>query len=159
MNIQNSIAANSSGRDCKLPQATTVINSIIEDGSCNTSALSVDPKLGPLADNGGPTKTHALYIGSPAIDAGDDTICANSPINNLDQRGEARPVGVHCDIGAYEGAIKEQTSFFIIPERQNRHLWFINIGIVSGCQLFLKPNSANKTALFHASLPFIATFT
>jgi hypothetical protein len=61
-----------------------------------------DPLLGPLADNGGPTQTHALLAGSPAIDQGWCT--------GLDQRGVRRPVNIphvpnagnHCDIGAYE---------------------------------------------------------
>ena len=55
-----------------------------------------------LADNGGLTKTMALYANSPLVDAGDDNICANSLVNNVDQRGMARPYGSHCDIGAYE---------------------------------------------------------
>jgi hypothetical protein len=61
--------------------------------------LSVDPKLGPLQNNGGPTQTHALLAGSPAIDAG----------NNLaslifDERGPnyARVSGASADIGAFE---------------------------------------------------------
>lgn len=46
-------------------------NNIIEDGSfTGTGILNVDPKLGPLANNGGSTLTHALLKGSPAIDAG-----------------------------------------------------------------------------------------
>ncbi|HEX5948942.1 MAG TPA: CSLREA domain-containing protein [Actinomycetota bacterium] len=53
----------------------------------------VDPLLGPLTDNGGPTMTHALLSGSPAIDAGGPGCAGN------DQRGLAR---VDCDIGAYE---------------------------------------------------------
>jgi predicted outer membrane repeat protein len=58
--------------------------------------------LGPLQDNGGPTWTHALFAGNNAIDAGDNALCASWPINNLDQRGAARPQGSRCDIGAYE---------------------------------------------------------
>ncbi len=54
-------------------------------------------KLGPLQDNGGPTFTHALLCGSPAINAGDDT---DAP--DTDQRGFARIVGGSIDIGAYE---------------------------------------------------------
>jgi predicted outer membrane repeat protein len=103
INLSNSIVANS-GSDCVKNASTITADShnIIEDGSCVTSALSVDPKLGPLANNGGPTKTHALLAGSPAIDAGDNATCAAPPVNNLDQRGETRPVGSACDIGAYE---------------------------------------------------------
>ncbi|MGD2179176.1 MAG: DUF11 domain-containing protein [Anaerolineae bacterium] len=60
-----------------------------------------DPLLGPLDDNGGDTRTHALQPGSPAIDAGSCTDVAGDPITR-DQRGIARPQGVRCDIGAYE---------------------------------------------------------
>jgi hypothetical protein len=72
----------------------------VQDGSCNPVANDVvvwDAKVGPLADNGGPTWTHALLTGSPAIDAGDDPACPAS-----DQRGVARPQGPHCDIGPFE---------------------------------------------------------
>ena len=55
-------------------------------------------KLGPLQNNGGPTLTHALLCGSPAINAGDNT---DAPAT--DQRGFARIVGGVIDIGAYEG--------------------------------------------------------
>ena len=58
----------------------------------------VDPKLGPLQDNGGPTKTHALLEGSPAIGAGDQEAAPDK-----DQRGVSRPQGNGSDIGAYEG--------------------------------------------------------
>jgi len=61
--------------------------------------LGGDPLLGPLADNGGPTLTHALLAGSPAIDAGSNlTSLAN------DQRGDgyARVFGAAADIGAFE---------------------------------------------------------
>ena len=55
--------------------------------------------IGPLKKNGGPTKTHALVKGSPAIDAipSSDPACTGT-----DQRGKPRPHGPGCDIGAFE---------------------------------------------------------
>jgi len=53
--------------------------------------------LAPLADNGGPTLTHALLAGSPAIDAGDNFFALPT-----DQRGVARIAGPQTDIGAFE---------------------------------------------------------
>jgi len=70
-------------------------DNIIHNGFCDTSALSVDPSLGPLAANGGPTQTHALLRGSPAINAG-----IGVGATAIDQRGIAA-LGVR-DIGAYE---------------------------------------------------------
>ncbi len=58
-----------------------------------------DPGLGPLADNGGPTKTHALLFGSPAIDAGNPVITLT-----IDQRGVTRPQANGYDMGAFEFA-------------------------------------------------------
>ena len=55
-----------------------------------------------LANNGGLTQTLALQSGSVAIDAGNATVCAATPVNNLDQRGLSRLQGASCDIGAYE---------------------------------------------------------
>ena len=61
--------------------------------------LDAAPLLGPLQDNGGATRTHALLEGSPAIDAGN-----NASNFDFDQRGEgfARMAGASADIGAFE---------------------------------------------------------
>ncbi len=74
-------------------------NNWVEDDTCS-SEFSGDPLLGPLADNGGTTQTHALLIGSDAIDNGDDLLCPAT-----DQRGVTRPQGAGCDIGSYEYAL------------------------------------------------------
>jgi hypothetical protein len=59
----------------------------------------VDPKLGPLHDNGGPTLTLALLAGSPALNV-ISTPCSVT----VDQRGVHRPQpqGGKCDIGSFE---------------------------------------------------------
>jgi CSLREA domain-containing protein len=61
-----------------------------------------DPKLGALAGNGGPTKTHTLLAGSPATDAIPQGTNGCGTTFTEDQRGAARPQGSRCDIGAFE---------------------------------------------------------
>jgi CSLREA domain-containing protein len=87
-------------------------NNIIADPNCtiNGPFLQTNPMLGPLQDNGGPTQTHALLPGSPAIDAGNPGGCRDNlgALLTTDQRGFPRPVDgnndnvLRCDIGAYE---------------------------------------------------------
>ena len=65
-----------------------------------------DPRLAPLADNGGPTRTQALGPGSAALGAGNPAGCRDVqglPLHT-DQRGLPRPYakGSRCDIGAYQ---------------------------------------------------------
>ncbi|MBV8930051.1 MAG: fibronectin type III domain-containing protein [Mycobacteriaceae bacterium] len=64
-----------------------------------TSAISADPVLQALADNGGPTQTMRLGAGSAAIDK---VPSAGAGCAATDQRGIPRPSGPECDIGAYE---------------------------------------------------------
>ena len=61
--------------------------------------ISAEPRISPLADNGGRTRTHALWAGSPAVDMGN-----NNAGLEFDQRGRgfARVKGGRADIGAYE---------------------------------------------------------
>jgi CSLREA domain-containing protein len=81
-------------------------NNLDGDGSCGFG-LTADPLLGPLQDNGGSSHTHALPIGSPAIDTGDNAVCV-APANDTDQRNLSRPYDgdgdtvATCDIGAFE---------------------------------------------------------
>jgi formylglycine-generating enzyme required for sulfatase activity len=77
-----------------------------------TTLAPINPLFGPLADNGGPTNTHALLPGSPAIDAGNPAFNPADPDANpatndaltLDQRGIpfGRVVGGRIDMGAVE---------------------------------------------------------
>jgi hypothetical protein len=82
-------------------------------GSAN-NILGVDPLLGPLQFNGGPTQTHALLPGSPALDHG-----SNPDGLTFDQRGPgfARVRGAAADIGAFEAAPAPQ--IVAVPFRRN----------------------------------------
>jgi predicted outer membrane repeat protein len=76
---------------------------------------AIDPRLGPLADNGGPTWTHALLPDSPAIDMGDPAAVAGvDGIPLFDQRGQphARVVHGRIDIGAIERSVADQIDWF-----------------------------------------------
>ena len=67
-----------------------------------TVAQPLDPKLGPLQNNGGPAPTMALQPTSPAVDGGDDSVLGAPENLTSDERGFPRPIGSHVDIGAYE---------------------------------------------------------
>ncbi|KAA0252280.1 MAG: hypothetical protein EDM79_21515, partial [Chloroflexi bacterium] len=104
--LKNVLIANSSSGDCAGDNFhASSSNNLIEDSGsacgltngANGNIAGQDPKLGPLQNNGGFTQTHGLLPGSPAIDAGNIPEC---PLD--DQRGQARPFGPACDIGAYE---------------------------------------------------------
>jgi hypothetical protein len=108
----SSIVANSpSGGDCFGPISSGGYN-LDSDGSCGLAGpgdqSGVNPLLGPLQDNGGPTFTHALLPGSPAIDQIPNGINGCGTTITTDQRGEVRPADgdgdctARCDIGAYE---------------------------------------------------------
>ncbi|MCX7422153.1 MAG: hypothetical protein NT013_21785 [Planctomycetia bacterium] len=74
-----------------------------------SNRYGIDPRLAPLADNGGPSLTHALLPGSPAINRG-----ANSTNSSFDQRGLGfvRAVG-RTDIGAFE---VQQKGVYLVPD-------------------------------------------
>jgi CSLREA domain-containing protein len=111
LNVFNTIVSYEySGPNCFVESGSSLLNNghNLDDayscgwGSAKGSMSGTDPKLAALADNGGPTFTMALMADSPAIDTGDDSVCIADAIHNRDQRGYVRPVGAHCDIGAYE---------------------------------------------------------
>jgi hypothetical protein len=110
LNIANTIIANSTiGGDYASSNGGTIgtnTNNLVEDGSIS-DAITGDPLLGPLQDNGGPTFTMALGAGSVAIGAGNSTVSNAAPINGLDQRGINRTTS---DIGAYSFGIQVTTT-------------------------------------------------
>jgi predicted outer membrane repeat protein len=109
-NVTNTIIANNGAANCAGLIVAGTHNLEFPGNTCALAGPSAgfttaDPLLAPLALNPpGTTLTQALRPGSPARDHGDPVSCANSLVNNLDQRGAVRPdaVGEACDIGAYE---------------------------------------------------------
>jgi CSLREA domain-containing protein len=82
----------------------------------------IDPRLGPLANNGGPTLTQALLVGSPAINAGDPAAVAGvGTVPPFDQRGSGfvrvadddNQGGARIDMGAYERGFGETYNFVV----------------------------------------------
>ena len=74
-------------------------NNLIENnyGCVTPNSKTGDPKLGPLQNNGGDTKTLALLPGSPALDAGNNALAPTT-----DQRGLPRASNSTVDLGAFE---------------------------------------------------------
>ena len=105
VNVKNTIVSNNETKNCQFVggKIKSQGNNIDSANTCGfaqaTDKRNTNPKLGPRENNGGPTDTHALLKGSPAINAGGKDFPAR------DQRGVKRPQGNRSDIGAYE---KEQ---------------------------------------------------
>jgi beta-glucanase (GH16 family) len=110
LTLANTIVAGNSGDQCFYApfgngdvRLVSLGHNVATDITCAiphpvaSDRIVADALLGPLADNGGPTPTHALLPGSPAHDAADAAFCLA-----LDQRGAPRPQGAACDAGSYE---------------------------------------------------------
>ncbi len=106
------IEAGTSGAACEVYRSTGIVSggwNLVGDSTCRLSTATdhegVPSLLGPLAANGGPTRTQLASSSSVAVGAipvGTAGLCdAAAPI---DQRGIARPQGAACDIGSVEGA-------------------------------------------------------
>jgi hypothetical protein len=93
------VADFSSRRAIVVYGANNLIDTISSNAALPTDTVRGDPGVLPLADNGGPTRTHALRPNSRSIDAGDNPIDLAT-----DQRGDGHPrvVGAATDIGAFE---------------------------------------------------------
>jgi uncharacterized repeat protein (TIGR01451 family) len=151
--------ADDSPENCSGFAFTSNGKNLFDDNGTNCGAIGSDlknahPKLGALANNGGPTKTEALQTGSPALDAGDDAKCASEtkdPAGHpVDQRFFKRPEGAHCDIGAFEatpdvgvtGSV-DQNPIFV--GQQDTVTWVVGNSGPPGAEdvTFTDPGSAN----------------
>jgi predicted outer membrane repeat protein len=101
--VTNSLIGRNNGTDLTATVGTTPGANGNLIGGDNAGA-AINPLLGPLANNGGPTQTHALLSTSPAIDQGSNTLAAGL---TTDQRGNpfARIFNTTVDMGAFERAI------------------------------------------------------
>jgi len=107
LNLGNSIVADNPAAGCFLAQfgggavaINSLGNNVFTDATCYPIATDLivgDAGIDALGDNGGPTRTHALLPGSPAIDSAAASACPA-----IDQRGVSRPSGAGCDAGAFE---------------------------------------------------------
>ncbi len=117
--LRNTILSNplGGGANCDDFDPPTLVSdgyNLASDASCNLIGTgdqpSTDPTLEALADNGGPTWTHALPLGSPAVDRGNAAAFDVHPALTTDQRGEPRPFDQPAvpdaadgsDVGAFE---------------------------------------------------------
>ena len=114
--VQNSIILHDGTPACGTVLGGSTVSAghnLVSDLSCGFTATgdqqNTDPLLGSLANNGGPTFTHALLTGSPAIDAGDTPL-------TTDQRGSPRPAGGTDDIGAYETFSNKRVGTVVIKK-------------------------------------------
>jgi hypothetical protein len=115
--IRNTLIAgnmsSSGGPDCE-PGATIYSedynliqnpSSCILSGTTTNTITGVSPKLSGLASWGGPTLTHGLILGSPALDHIPNGTNGCGTTYTTDQRNFLRPQNTNCDIGAFEGVL------------------------------------------------------
>jgi hypothetical protein len=154
--VANNTDTSGAAADCS-GSLTSLGNVLIRDltgcsltGGGTTTISGIDPRLGPLADNGGPTKTHALLAGSPAIDAGDNALCPPE-----DQRGAARPTDGNgtgiavCDLGAFEADGVAGGGVTVPLERVRKANFNLTRGVTHG----LRPNEQYTETEAHFTLP------
>jgi hypothetical protein len=139
--VSDSIVANNGSMNCSGSITDAGGNLAHGDTTC-TGFASGDPKLGVLADNGGPTKTMLPGAGSAALD---QIVCTQ----DADQRGVARPQGNQCDIGAVEVVVAHTLTVSVTGNGSVSATAFLAplSGGITGCT---SSGGANCTARYDA---------
>ncbi len=112
--VRSTIIGQNGGGDCGGESFTSRGFNIASDTTCNASLTqgtdqkNINPLLAPLDDYGGPTETHALRTGSPALD-NHTCVPGEGTSDTEDQRGISRPQNGLCDVGAFEGRVSDIT--------------------------------------------------
>lgn len=155
ISLQNTLVAGNGGRNCLASGTWTSLgNNLSSDNFCAFTAAgdqqNADPLLAPLGNYGGPTQTHALLAGSPAIDAGNDAACPAT-----DQRGVARPQdgdnsgSAACDTGAYETRSQLSVSDISLTEGtggSTTATFTVNLTPTSGSTVTVQYTTSNGSA-------------
>ncbi len=123
------------------------------------------PGLGPLANNGGPTRTHALLAGSPALNTiPQGTNGCGGLILTTDQRGVSRPQGTACDTGSFERQDLAPTISVVAGSASqsaclaaNRGRITLKISDADGDPLTLSATSSNTTLIPTGNITFGGT--
>lgn len=160
----NVVPVGGSGPDCSGTIVSGGYNLLQTTSGCTVTGSTVglllnrNPQLGGLSSNGGPTLTHALPPGSPAIDAGSPGAPGTpNACLSTDQRGVARPQDgdgdgtARCDLGAYEAPSPflptDTPGPFALWEREaedgtvNPPMETVYDESVSGCYYVWSPNT------------------
>jgi hypothetical protein len=112
------------------------INNISNNNQVGSAGSPIDPLLGALQNNGGPTFTHGLLYNSPAVDKGDDAVLGAPLQLGADQRGLPRQadgdltVGAVVDIGAYE---RQSTESRTVPDGANTQVNLVDAILTFPC--------------------------
>ena len=139
--ITNTIVwGNTPDQACYNDSANIVsLNTSIVQGGCPTGStcsnlITSDPLLGALGNYGGSVQTMPLLPNSPALDTANDGACPAT-----DARGISRPIGPHCDIGAFESS-----RFTLAITGGNNQSTLINTAFAQPLRVSVTANNASE---------------